>query len=89
MATEEKYKDILEVPRYQDYKPAALLLTNVSGKGLVALSIRWVAMSGTGSKIFDLSSDSLLSRPSGGGVSMGMPMRVETSRNVVRLGDTS
>ena len=37
---------------YQDYKPFALLLTNSSGKAIVAINVRWMVNSGGRSGVF-------------------------------------
>ncbi len=63
------------IPINQYYKPFALLLTNASGKSIVALSIRWMAISTDETGYYDSSIDSLhLSNPgSSSGHLMGLP----------------
>lgn len=55
-------------PRNQKYKRLALLLTNASGKSIIAITIRWTFISADGSSYYDSCVDSLhLSLPGSGG----------------------
>jgi hypothetical protein len=79
-----------EAPRNQKYKWLALLLTNASGKSIIAITIRWTAISAAGSSYYDSSVDSLhLSLPGGGGepgARVGVPGTSGTAQIPVSLG---
>ncbi len=61
-----------EAPRHQDYKPFALLLTNASGKAIVQLTIRWMAVSADRTVYYDSLFECLL--PMVPGMSSGCPI---------------
>ncbi len=69
---EDSFARIFETPRYLDYKPYALLLTNASGQAIVSVTIRWTGISADKSIVFDSSSDSLMRGMPGGASSMMM-----------------
>ena len=85
---EDNFARMFEIPRYQDYRPYALLLTNSSGKAIVALTIRWIGTSAGKSGVFDSSSDSLLSGAPTGGSSMTMLQRPIHGQTQVQLGQS-
>ncbi len=73
-ASEDNFARIFEIPRNQDYKPYALLLTNASGQAIVSVTIRWMGSSAEKSFVYDSSSDSLMRGVPGGGSSMTLPL---------------
>ncbi len=76
-AAQHNFARIWEVPRYLDYQPYALLMTNASGQSIVAVTVRWT---GTASGVpgvyqYDSSTDSLKILLMGaGGSSMSLPV---------------
>lgn len=85
---EVNFARMFEVPMYQEYKPYALLLTNRSGKAIVAVTIRWMGTSAGKLGVYDSSSSSLLNGAPGAGGSM-MAMRRPVSGQVqVQLGQS-
>jgi hypothetical protein len=86
-AAENDFARLFEIPRYLDYKPFALLLTNNSGKAVVALTIRWTATAAGKSSVFDSSSSSLLSGVPGGMIST-MMQRPVPGQSQVRVGQS-
>jgi hypothetical protein len=53
------WKFDFDIPRNQEYKPFTLMLTNASGKAIIALSIRWTWMSGDAIGCWNSFTDSL------------------------------
>jgi hypothetical protein len=56
----QNFAGVFDTPLKQDYKAFALLLTNASGKAIVALTIRWMATSATETGFYDSFIDCLL-----------------------------
>jgi hypothetical protein len=59
-AAESVFAKMYEIPRYQDYKPFALLLTNLSGQAIVSVTIRWTGVSGGKTVVQHSSCDSVM-----------------------------
>ena len=87
-AAEANFARMFEIPRYQDYRPYALLLTNNSGKAIVAVTIRWTGLSSGRVGVFDSSCSSLLSGAPGGGSSMASILRPAPGQTHVQLGQS-
>jgi hypothetical protein len=85
---EDNFARMFEIPRYQDYRPYALLLTNSSRRAIVALTIRWIGTSAGKSGVFDSSIDSLLSGAPTGGSSMIALQRPIPGQTQVQLGQS-
>jgi len=71
-AAEALLARLYETPKYLDYKPFAMLLTNASGQAIVLVTVRWSGMSGNKTVVMNYSCHSLMRDvPGGSGVGGG------------------
>ena len=71
-AAEALLARLYETPKYLDYKPFAMLLTNASGQAIVLVTVRWSGMSNNKTVVVDYSCHSLMRDvPGGSGVGGG------------------
>lgn len=74
---ENLFAKTFQIPRYGEYRPYALLLTNSSGQAIVALTIRWTITAGERTGVYDARTDNFglaFVGASGSSVQFPLPM---------------
>jgi hypothetical protein len=86
---QENFVDVFRTPMSLEWKPYSLLLTNVSGKAIVAVNIRWMAISAGEIGFYDSSIDSILPGMPGGAGSLmrlKLPGQKQSTQTPVPIG---
>ncbi len=86
------FADVFRTPLSQEWKPYALLLNNISGKAILTVTIRWMAISAGEIGYFDSSIDSLLPGVPGGSsssVRVRLPGQRQPAQTPVSIGGSN
>ncbi len=83
---EARFVKTFAIPRYAEYRPYSLLLTNGSDQPIVAITVRWTITSGERTGFYESRSDSFgLGSASGAGSSVRLPLpRRDEAQNAPR-----